>query len=184
MITINSSASKRNGFLIIETYYTKKVDSNKAGKFKGGVISSANIYSSMPIENCNLSDIASLFKEECQRLSENAYYVTVSSLKRIIDKLRPYKMIFLDNPDKSLILVENTVSQKPTKKAKHSYAFGGVSLCWYADCTLHIEESASRFFPFRICSIPKKIRYIACISVITGKTLRFWIKSCLLYKEI
>ena len=154
MITINSSASKRNGFLIIETYYTKKVDSNKAGKFKGGVISSANIYSSMPIENCNLSDIASLFKEECQRLSENAYYVTVSSLKRIIDKLRPYKMIFLDNPDKSLILVENTVSQKPTKKAKHSYAFGGVSLCWYADCTLHIEESASRTVIKQIFPVP------------------------------
>lgn len=154
MITINSSASKRNGFLIIETYYTKKVDSNKAGKFKGGVISSADIYSSMPIENCNLSDIASLFKEECQRLSENAYYVTVSSLNKIIDKLRPYKMIFLDNPDKSLILVENTVSQKPIKKAKHSYAFGGVSLCWYADCTLHIEESASRTVIKQIVPVP------------------------------
>lgn len=154
MITINSSASKRNGFLVIETYYTKKVDSNKAGKFKGGVISSADIYSSMPIENCNLSDIASLFKEECQRLSENAYYVTVSSLNKIIDKLRPYKMIFLDNPDKSLILVENTVSQKPTKKAKHSYAFGGVSLCWYADCTLHIEESASRTVIKQIVPVP------------------------------
>ena len=65
MITINSSASKRNGFLIIETYYTKKVDSNKSGKFKGGVISSADIYSNMPIENCSLGDVAALFKEEC-----------------------------------------------------------------------------------------------------------------------
>ena len=154
MITINSSASKRNGFLIIETYYTKKVDSNKAGKFKGGVISSADIYSSMPIENCNQSDIASLFKEECQRLSENAYYVTISSLNKIIDKLKPYKMIFLDNPDKSLILVENTVSQKPTKKSKHSYAFGGVSLCWYADCTLYIEENASRTVIKQIVPVP------------------------------
>lgn len=154
MITINSSASKRNGFLIIETYYTKKVDFNKAGKFKGGVISSADIYSSMPIENCNQNDIASLFKEECQRLSENAYYVTVSSLKKIINKLRPYKMIFMDNPDKSLIFVENTVSQKPTKKAKHSYTFGGVSLCWYADCTLHIEESVSRTIIKQIIPVP------------------------------
>lgn len=154
MITINSSASKRNGFLIIETYYTKKVDSNKAGKFKGGVISSADISGSMPIENCNQSDIASLFKEECQRLSENSYYVTVSSLNKIIDKLRPYKMIFLDNPDKSLILVENTVSQKPAKKAKHSYTFGDVSLCWYADCTLYIEESAGRTIIKQIIPVP------------------------------
>lgn len=154
MITINSSASKRNGFLVIETYYTKKVASNKAGKFKGGVISSADIYISMPIENCNQSDIASLFKEECQRLSENSYYVTFSSLNKIINKLRPYKMIFLDNPDKSLILVENTVSQKPTKKAKYSYTFGGISLCWYADCTLYIEESAGRNIIKQIIPVP------------------------------
>jgi hypothetical protein len=37
MITINSSAAKKNGFLIIETYYTKRVESNKSGRFKGGV---------------------------------------------------------------------------------------------------------------------------------------------------
>ncbi|SHM39683.1 Superfamily II DNA or RNA helicase, SNF2 family [Ruminococcus flavefaciens] len=143
MITINSSASKKNGFLIIETYYTKKVDSNKSGKFKGGVISSANIYSNIPIENCSLSAIAALFKEECQRLSENAYYVTVPSLKRIVDKLKPYKMIFLDNRDKSLVLVENIILQKHEKKVKHKYAFGDISLCWYADCTLYIEEEST-----------------------------------------
>ena len=50
-------------------------------------------------------------------------------------------MIFLDNPDKSLILVEDTVSQKPAKKAKHNYTIGGTSLCWYADFTLYIEEN-------------------------------------------
>ena len=155
MITINSSASKRNGFLIIETYYTKKVDSNKSGKFKGGVISSADIYSNIPIENCCLGDIDALFKEECQRLSENAYYVTASALKRIMDKLRPYRMVFLDNPDKSLILVEDTVSQKPAKKAKHNYTIGGTLLCWYADCTLYIEDgSVSRTIIKQIVPVP------------------------------
>lgn len=144
MITINSSASKKNGFLIIGTYYTKKADSNKAGKFKGGVVSSADIFSNLPIENCKLSEIASLFRAECQRLSENAYYVTVPSLNRIINELRPYKLFFLDNPDKSLVLVDNTVSQKPAKKAKYSYSFGGTSLCWYADCTLYLEEESTR----------------------------------------
>lgn len=140
MITINTSASKKNGFLIIETYYTKKVNSNKSGKFKGGVISSADIYRSMPIENCNLRDIAELFKEECKRLSENAYYVSVSSLRRIIDKLRSYRMFFLDNPDKSLILVDNISTQKPEKKAKCSYLLGSISIFWYADSTLYLEE--------------------------------------------
>ncbi|HOO07995.1 MAG TPA: DEAD/DEAH box helicase [Ruminococcus sp.] len=155
MITINASASKKNGFLVIETYYTKKVDSNKSGKFKGGVISSADICTNMPIDNCNQSDVVELFKEECQRLSENAYYVTASSLIRIIDKLAPYRMIFLDNPDKSLVLVEKTVLQKPTKKAKHNYTFYGISLCWYADCALYIEEdSASRTIIKQIVPVP------------------------------
>lgn len=155
MITINSSASKRNGFLIIETYYTKKVDSNKSGKFKGGVISSADIYSNLPIANCCQGDIAALFMKECLRLSENAYYVTASSLTRIIDKLRSYRMIFLDNPDKSLILVEDSGLQRSTKKAKYSYKFGGTSLCWYADCTLYIEEDcASRTTIKQIIPVP------------------------------
>lgn len=155
MITINSSASKKNGFLIIETYYTKKVDSNKSGKYKGGVISSADIYSNMPINNCSQSDISTLFREECQRLSENAYYVTVPSLNRIINKLRPYRMIFLDNPDKSLILVDSTVSQKPAKKAKHSYKFGNTSLYWYADCILYLdEESTNRTIIKQIVPVP------------------------------
>lgn len=154
LITINTSASKKNGFLIIETYYTKKVDSNKSGNFKGGVLSSADIYGSLTFENCCLHDIAALFKEECQRLSENAYYVNVPSLNKIIDKLRSYRMIFLDNPDKSLILVENIVTQKPAKKAKRNYTFGSVALFWYADCTLYIEESVSRTNIKQIVPVP------------------------------
>ena len=97
LITINSSASKRNGFIILETYYTKKVDSNKAGKFKGGSITAADIYNGMPVNNCELSFISEIFSEECIRVSENAYYVNALALSRIINKLSKYKMIFLDN---------------------------------------------------------------------------------------
>ena len=143
MITINSSASKKNGFLILETYYTKKVVFNKSGKFKGGVISPANIYSSIYVNNCDQNYIAMLFREKCQRLSEIAYYVTASSLKTIIDKLSSYKMIFLDNPDKSLFLVGNLLSEKNTKKAKHNYTFGCTSLSWYSDCSVFLEENAT-----------------------------------------
>lgn len=141
MITINSSASKKNGFLVIETYYTKKVDfNNNSGKFKGGSISPADIHNSMPIENCNLEKIVALFNEECQSLSKNAYYVSNSSIKKIIKKLVSYKMIFLDNSDKSLVLIDNIISQKPTKKAKHHYLVGNTSMYWYTDCTLYLEE--------------------------------------------
>ncbi|WP_242939943.1 DEAD/DEAH box helicase [Ruminococcus flavefaciens] len=52
-------------------------------------------------------------------------------------------MIFLDNRDKSLVLVENIILQKHEKKVKHKYAFGDISLCWYADCTLYIEEEST-----------------------------------------
>ena len=141
MITINSSASKKNGFPILETYYTKKVDSNKSGRFKGGSISSADIYNGIPVENCDQSLIAELFKDKCQRLSENAYYASVSSLNSIISELCYNRMIFLDNPDKSLVLVSNTVTKKSTKRAKHTYSFGSVTLCWYSDSSIYIEEN-------------------------------------------
>lgn len=140
LITINSSVSKRNGFLILETYYTNKLDSNKAGKFKGGSISPADIYTGISVGNCDQNYIAELFEEECLRLSENAYYVTVSSLNTIIEKLSLYKMIFLDNPDKSLVLIYNVIKPNSSKKAKYNYLFGCTSLCWYADSSICLEE--------------------------------------------
>ena len=140
LITINSSASKRNGFIILETYYTKKVDSNKSGKFKGGSITAADIYNGMPVNNCELSFISEIFSEECIRVSENAYYVNALALSRIINKLSKYKMIFLDNPDKTLVLVSSVVSIMPAGKAKHQVSIDNLTLLWYADGSICISE--------------------------------------------
>lgn len=143
MITVNSPASKRNGFLILETYYTQKVDSNKAGNFKGGSISSADIYHGIPVDNCNLAMIAELFNNNCRRLSVNAYYSSFSGFAEIVDKLRSYNMIFLDNPDKSLVLINRIFSSKSSKKAKYSYSFGDNTLYFYSDGSVFLEESVS-----------------------------------------
>lgn len=141
LITIDSPASKKNGFIILETYYTKKVDSNKSGKFKGGSISSADIYNGIHVNNCDQNYIAELFSRECKRLSENSYYITVSSLNNVIKNLCAYKMIFLDNPDRSLVQVGGVIEQKVAKKAKYNYVFGDVSFYWYTDCSIFLAES-------------------------------------------
>lgn len=155
MITINSSASKKNGFLILETYYTKKVDSNKSGKFKGGSISSADIYNGIPVVNCDQNYIAELFRDRCVRLAENAYYVSLSDLEYIIEKLCSFKMIFLDNTDKSLVLIGSAIAPKSTKKAKHTYSFGSITLSWYSDGSLFLEESdISRTIIKKIIPVP------------------------------
>ena len=43
IITIKGSALKKNRFLLLETYYTRKVDANKSGNFKGGAITPADL---------------------------------------------------------------------------------------------------------------------------------------------
>lgn len=140
MITINISASKKNRFTIIETYYTKKVDSNKSGKYRGGSISAADIFSGLPVGNCDINYISGLIEEECKRLSENAYYVSLPALKRIINEFSSYKMVFLDNPDKSLSLVCDILDSKPTKKTKFNYTFGNISFYGCSDGTIYVEE--------------------------------------------
>lgn len=116
LITINSSSSKKYGFLILETYYTQKVDSNKSSKFKGGSISPANIFNGVPVENCNQYLIAELLKNWCWRLSVNAYYCSFSDFQEIIDVLCSNRLVFLDNPDKSLVVINHAVLTKSSKR--------------------------------------------------------------------
>lgn len=143
IITINITASKRNGFMILKTFYTKKVDLNKSGKFKGGSISPADIYNSIPINNCNQEYIGKLFKETCYRVSSNAYYITLPKLNYIINELSSYRMLFLDNQDKSLVLVNNCLSQRPIRKPKYAYLINENIINWYSDCSVYLESAKS-----------------------------------------
>ena len=158
LITINASSLKKNKFLILETYYTAKVEANKSGRFKGGSITPADLSNAMPVSNCDIKNICNLLNKQCYRLSNNGYYVSVESLKKLVLDLNENKMIFLDNNDKSLVLIEKIIKIRPRKKTKNSYKTDSISMEWYSDCSLYIEETASSIKPLK-CEPTSKLQY-------------------------
>ena len=159
IITIKGSALKKNRFLLLETYYTRKVDANKSGNFKGGAITPADLSDAMPVENCDIKSIKKWLEENCFRLSANGYYISVESLNKLVDYLHGNRMIFLDNKDKSLTLIEKVVEEKSgKKKPKFSYQSEMVTIAWYNDCSLYIAENASMDF-IKKCDPISKLQY-------------------------
>ena len=51
MIALNAATSRKNGFIVLETYYTKRISVSKAGKYKGGSITAADVLNCLPIQN-------------------------------------------------------------------------------------------------------------------------------------
>lgn len=164
LIAVNASSLKKNNFLILETYYTAKIEVNKSGRFKGGSITPADLSNVMPVSNCDVKNICNLLNEQCYRLSNNGYYVNVESLKRLVLDLNENKMIFLDNTDKSLVLIEKIIEAKPGKKAKNFYKADSISMEWYSDCSLYIEETVSSIKPLK-CEPASRLQYLRKESV-------------------
>lgn len=158
LITVNASSLKKYKFFVLETYYTAKVEVKKSGGYKGGSVTPADLSNAMPVVNCDIKYICNLLSEHCYRLSNNGYYISVESLKSLIGYLSESRMIFLDNTDKSLVLIEKVIESKPKKKAKNSYKANDTLLEWYSDCTLYIEEAESSIKPIK-CVPATKLQY-------------------------
>lgn len=158
LITVNASSLKKNKFLVLETYYTAKVEANKSGRFKGGSITPADLSNVIPVSNCDIKNICNLLNKQCYRLSNNGYYVSVESLKKLVLDLNKNKMVFLDNTDKSLVLIEKIIKIRPRKKVKNSYKAGSISMEWYSDCSLYIEETAPSIKLLK-CETTSKLQY-------------------------
>lgn len=159
LITVNASSLKKNKFLILETYYTAKVDAKKSGGFKGGSITPADLSNIMPVGNCDVKIICNLLNEHCYRLSNNEYYISVDALKYVVSVLSEYKLIFLGNTDKSLVLIEKVIDDKSQKKkAKNSYKANDISMEWYSDCSLYIEEAEATIKPVK-CEPTSRLQY-------------------------
>ncbi len=68
LITINALASKKNGFIVLTTYYTKKVEVNKSGRYRGGRIVEADALECMSVNNVKCELIKHLFSKYCIKL--------------------------------------------------------------------------------------------------------------------
>lgn len=141
LITINTRASKKNGFLVLETYFAKKVEINKSGKYKGGSISAADIFNNMPFNNCDYKSVGILLKENCYQISSNGFYVSSENFIKLFTRLKEQLIIFFDNPDKSLFIIGALIDHTTNKKAKYRYSFGDLVISYYSDNSVYIEKS-------------------------------------------
>lgn len=143
MITINAPASRKNGFLILETYYTKQVSINKSGKYKGGSITAADVLNCIPVNNCNHELIRKIFSAFAYQISLNSFYICTEDLRKLHCALDGGQLLFLDNTDKSLDLIA-AISDHPTgKRPKHQYRIGSDNFFYYSDQSLFVEQTGA-----------------------------------------
>lgn len=141
LIMINAPASKKNGFVVLETYYTRSVGVNKSGKYKGGSISAANVLNCQMIGNADHNQVKKLFSELCYPLGENSFHISVENLKKLHGEFQENKLFFINNTDRSLCII-NTISETPLRrKNKYQYLVNNYYLSYGGQCTLFVENT-------------------------------------------
>lgn len=159
IITINASASKKNGFVILETYYTKKAGVNKSGKYKGGSISEADALNCTAIDNCDNHLVKELFSKLCYPLALNSYYISIENLKKLHNAVQDKQIFFLDNTDKSLVLVRDIVEKPQKKRVKYQYLIDGYSFSYSNECTLFFEQIKSSEYTIKTIEPASRLYY-------------------------
>lgn len=140
IIVLNGPASQRNGFIIIETYNTKNILINKFGVYKGGSISSINIYEQhITIQNVDILKIRQCFESCTEQLSHCAFYVKPDEIHNFFSSILGYKILFLDNYDNTLFWMKEICNCSQIKKAKRKYSVANKFLYYYADNSFSLE---------------------------------------------
>lgn len=143
-ISINSSASKRNGIIVVELYYSKGLSVSKTGKYKGGTIHEVDISNSFPVDNIDLEQLISFFCSHCKRLSVNAFAIDIDSLKLLVEKYSNDSIVFIDNFDKSLMVINSMIFDvNESKKKKYSFIVGDLSITYIGDGVLHVYKNSN-----------------------------------------
>ena len=142
LISINASASKKNGFIILETYYTKKITINKSGKYTGSSISPVNVMDNIPVDNCDHKKISMVFGQLCTQLSPNSFYIDLNSFRKLVGELSGIDNVFIDNPDRSLYIIREILNSEQQCKAKYQYRISGIEFKYYINYGLYITENS------------------------------------------
>ena len=139
LVAIDAPESRKNGFLVVRTYETKVVVVNKAGRYRGGSISALDALNCTPVSNVDNKRIQELFRCLSFRLADNAFYFSVANLiefHRSIDGLLP---LFIDNTDRSMLVIDEIRLGRPVRKSKHQYRVGLCTVSHANDGTLWLD---------------------------------------------
>lgn len=140
MIAFSAVVSRKNGFIVLETYYTKQIGVSKAGKYKGGSITAADVLNCLPIQNASRDVVQKWFAEFAYQIGKNSFYVTVENFRKLHHLLASSPMIFLDHADASLTLISRIEEKPGRKRAKQQYSIGNCLFSCFSDGTLCIEN--------------------------------------------
>lgn len=155
MIAFSASASRKNGFIVLETYYTKQIGVSKAGKYKGGSIAVADVLNCLPIQNASWEAIQKWFAEFAYQIGKNSFYVTVENFRKLHHLFASSPMFFLDHTDASLTLISKIEEKAGHKRVKAQYAVGNCLFSYHSNGTLCIEYRSGVSSHIRtICPVP------------------------------
>ena len=124
LVAIDASDSKKNGFLVLRTYETRAVVVNKAGRYRGGSISALDALNCTPVLNADYNWIRELFKSLSFKIADNAFYFSVSNLIEFQHSIDGVLPLFLDNTDRSMLVIGEIRIGQPTRKSKLQYRVG------------------------------------------------------------
>lgn len=144
MIVLNGPASKKNGFIVLETFYTKLASINKAGKYKGGSITPADVLKCLPVENGDCEIVKRLFWELVYPVAPNRFYISIENLKKLYNNLKKFQIFFMDNSDKVIVHIEKISNTVINKKPKYQYLIGNYNFYYYTNQLLSIESTGSK----------------------------------------
>lgn len=134
-ITLNISESRKNNFLVIETYCAKG-RINKQGKYVGGSIS--------PIDIDTIFDMSlkKILSKECTRIGKNSFYICAESFGHMFSTMCEKYMFLIDNPDRSMYLIKKFETKLPVQKLKPLCKIGNLELFYTKDNTLCCKEDS------------------------------------------
>lgn len=139
LITLDAINSKKNGFLLLETYLAE-VRINKRGKYTGGRISPIDISNTIEVNNCHYDDLQCFFKNHCYQVSQNGYYISFPDLKEFIDEIGNKNILFLDNADKSMFVITKLSVHGRSFKHKYSYTIANHDINYCGNGILEVSS--------------------------------------------
>lgn len=159
MIVIDGPLSKKNGFLTVKGYYSKKYTVNKEGRYVGTNISEADLFECLDVENINNEYVRQECKKVLVQIGFNSFYLADDNIENFIDVFLEFGLIFIDNMDKRLFrLYQYNENVELSKKTKYNYQVGNSNLHYdkgilsYSKSGSHkieyIEPSARLFFDY------------------------------------
>ena len=132
VISLNITESRKNKFLVLETYVAKgRINNN--GKYVGGSIAP------LEFELLNI-DAKKIISENCTRIGKNSYYISIDCYKSIVDNMDSEYFFLIDNPDHTMYYIKSVIMSAPTRNIKPTYRIGEYKFSYAKDNTLFVEK--------------------------------------------